>query len=303
LIAGLAARKSKEIESCAILRVSFRSCQFKTECEIFKARVSQSQAMRRRTMQTMTALAPNTIAACEAENERRSDLKAAPKWEYVAEVPRAAALLHPLRLRILQALDEPDSASGVARRLMLPAQKVNYHVRRLARARFIECISENSPRKNAERRYRKTAQAYVLSPELLGENGQPESGVATAFTPSQLVGVLAFAQSELGRSIRDAETRDERFPSLTIQTPIRLGHDDLRAQFAEELRRAVAEVVARYSAFESDECDRSGAPHSSRLILCCYPIPANHYLPPAELPEEPRPAKLPVPTPSLATSI
>jgi DNA-binding transcriptional ArsR family regulator len=215
-------------------------------------------------MQTMTALAPAPIAL--------DRLKVEAKWEYVAEVPRAAALLHPLRLRILQALEEPDSASGVARRLMLPAQKVNYHVRKLARARFIECISAQSTRRNAERRYRKTARAYVLSPELLGERGFPESGVEAAFTPSQLLGVLAFAQSELSRSMHDAEAREERFPALAIHTPIRLEHDELRAQFTDELRQAVAEVVARYSALES--ATRNPAPdiYSSRLILCCYPI-------------------------------
>jgi DNA-binding transcriptional ArsR family regulator len=227
-------------------------------------------------MQTMTALSPDTIAINDAKTERKSPPTSEPKWEYVAEMPRATALLHPLRLRILQALDQPDSASGVARRLMLPAQKVNYHVRKLAGARFIKCISEISLRKNAERRYRKTAQAYVLSPELLGENGFPESGAMAAFTPSQLIGVLAFAQSELGRAIRSAEGCDERFHALAIHTPIRLEHDELRAQFTEELRQAVAEIVARYSVIESDGCELGGAPHSSRLILCCYPIPVKN---------------------------
>jgi hypothetical protein len=55
-----------------------------------------------------------------------------------------------------------------------------------------------------------------------------------------------------------------------------LEHDELRAQFTEELRQAVAEIVARYSVIESDGCELGGAPHSSRLILCCYPIPVKN---------------------------
>ena len=62
----------------------------------------------------------------------------AASWELVADVNRARALLHPLRLRILDALREPGSASGLARRFRLPRQKMNYHVRELARVHFLE---------------------------------------------------------------------------------------------------------------------------------------------------------------------
>jgi hypothetical protein len=45
---------------------------------------------------------------------------------------RAAVLLYlPLRLRILAALLEPDSATGLARRMKLPRQSVNYHLSEL----------------------------------------------------------------------------------------------------------------------------------------------------------------------------
>src|SRR5580700_12343225 len=98
---------------------------------------------------------------------------AAPEWDFVTEMPRAAALLHPLRLRILHELREPDSAAGLARRLRLPRQKINYHVRELARARFLERAGQRRRRNMIERRYRTTARGYVLSPELLGRMGLP----------------------------------------------------------------------------------------------------------------------------------
>src|SRR5262245_2965310 len=49
----------------------------------------------------------------------------------------AALLYHPVRIKILAALVEPDSATGVARRMNLPRQTVNYHVRELARAKLL----------------------------------------------------------------------------------------------------------------------------------------------------------------------
>jgi DNA-binding transcriptional ArsR family regulator len=102
-------------------------------------------------------------------------------------MPRAAALLHPLRLRILDALREPDSAAGLARRLRLPRQKVNYHVRELARARFLERAGQRRRRNMIERRFRTTAQGYILSPELLGRLGLPQAQVQDAFSAAYLL--------------------------------------------------------------------------------------------------------------------
>ncbi len=48
--------------------------------------------------------------------------------------PRAARLLlHPLRRRIVDLAKQPAGASGIARALRVPRQKVNYHLHQLAR--------------------------------------------------------------------------------------------------------------------------------------------------------------------------
>ena len=51
-------------------------------------------------------------------NGARQHSQQTPAWDCVSEMPRAAALLHPLRLRILGALHEPDSAAGLARQAL-----------------------------------------------------------------------------------------------------------------------------------------------------------------------------------------
>jgi hypothetical protein len=53
--------------------------------------------------------------------------------QLIDEPAAAAAALHPLRRRILEHLQEQDSAAGVARALSLPRQRVTYHVRELER--------------------------------------------------------------------------------------------------------------------------------------------------------------------------
>src|SRR5271168_5180745 len=116
--------------------------------------------------------AANTVAARAAA------------WDLVADMNRASALLHPLRLRILDALREPDSASGLARRFRMPRQKMNYHVRELARTHFLERAGQRRRRNMIERRYRTTAQGYILSPELLGRLGLSLPQAEDAFSAS-----------------------------------------------------------------------------------------------------------------------
>ena len=52
----------------------------------------------------------------------------------------AAAILDPVRGAILAALAEPGSATTVARRLDLPRQKVNYHVRALEQHDLVKLV-------------------------------------------------------------------------------------------------------------------------------------------------------------------
>lgn len=197
----------------------------------------------------------------------------APSWDLVAEVPRAAALLHPLRLRILEALREPDSAAGIARRLRLPRQRVNYHVRELARAHFLERAGQRRRRNMVERRYRTSAQGYILSPELLGRLGLPREHAEDAFSASYLLSLLALGQSELGRASREASRQGKRLATLSLSSEFRFESAEQRSRFVDELRRAVVDVVARYASPSrlADGSPGPGRPY--RLLLGCYPIP------------------------------
>lgn len=197
----------------------------------------------------------------------------APAWDHVAEVPRAAALLHPLRLRILEALREPDSAAGLARRLRLPRQMVNYHVRELARARFLERAGQRRRRNMIERRYRATAQGYILSPELLGRLGVPREQAEDAFSAAYLLGIVTQAQAELGRASWEAAAQKKRLATLSVSAELRFESAEQRAGFAAELRRAVVEVIGRHASPYKRADGSAGAGRPYRLILGCYPIP------------------------------
>jgi DNA-binding transcriptional ArsR family regulator len=191
----------------------------------------------------------------------------------VSEMPRAAALLHPLRLRILDALREPDSAAGLARRLRLPRQKVNYHVRELARAHFLERAGQRRRRNMIERRFRTTAQGYILSPELLGRLGLPQTKVQDAFSAAYLLGLLSLAQSELGRASREAAQQGKRLATLSVSSELRFESTEQRARFTDEMQRAIVDVIGRYASPYTLADGTSGPGRPYRLMLGCYPIP------------------------------
>jgi DNA-binding transcriptional ArsR family regulator len=103
--------------------------------------------------------------------------------DVLREVSQAAVLLyHPLRLRILSAVLQPDSATGVARRMNLPRQTVNYHVRELARAKLLSRAGRRRRRRLFEQCYVASARGYVLSPELLGKLAADPAQVADTFS-------------------------------------------------------------------------------------------------------------------------
>ncbi|HMB68771.1 MAG TPA: helix-turn-helix domain-containing protein, partial [bacterium] len=93
---------------------------------------------------------------------------AAPRPHVLRRPEEAAAVLAPLRLRILRNLEFPASATSLARRLRLPRQKVNYHLRELERRGLVHLVRERKAGNCTERLLQAVSKRFVLSPEVLG---------------------------------------------------------------------------------------------------------------------------------------
>jgi DNA-binding Lrp family transcriptional regulator len=65
-------------------------------------------------------------------------------------------------------MEFPISASGLARRLHLPRQQVNYHVRELERRGLARLVKERKVGNCTERLMQAVATRFVLSQEMLG---------------------------------------------------------------------------------------------------------------------------------------
>ena len=182
-------------------------------------------------------------------------------------------LHHPLRLRILEALLDPDSATGVARRMNLPRQTVNYHVRELARARLLTRAGRRRRRRMYEQCYVATARGYVLSPELLGKLAADPAQVADTLSANYLLGLASKIQSELGLASQLAAKTGKRLATLSINTELRFTSPRQRAAFTAELQRAIVEIVGRHSSPYRKDDGSAAEGRPFRLILGCYPIP------------------------------
>ena len=179
----------------------------------------------------------------------------------------AAALLDPTRQRLLAHLREPDSASGLARRLRVPRQRINYHLRVLESAGLVEMVEERRKGNCVERVVRATAHAFIISPEALGELGPTAETAADRLSSAYLIAAA-------GRAIRDVAVLEERarkegrrIATLTLEADVRFANAGSRARFAEELAEAVARIAAKY------HDDRAPGGRRFRLLAAVHPVP------------------------------
>lgn len=175
----------------------------------------------------------------------------------------ASALLNPARLQILAELAEPASASGVARRIGLPRQQVNYHLREMEKAGLIDFIEERRRGNCMERVVRVAARSYVISPEALGSLGDTPEEQSDRFSIAYLISLGARLIRDLATLRTRAAQANKRVATLGIETEIRFATASERAQFAEDLATALAQLAAKY---------HSPSGRAFRVIAGAYPL-------------------------------
>jgi DNA-binding transcriptional ArsR family regulator len=158
----------------------------------------------------------------------------------------AAAMLHPLRRRILESLQEPDSATGLSRRLGIPRQKLNYHLRELEKDTLVELVEERRKGNCVERVLRATARSYVISPETLGKLAADPEQIRDRFSSAYLVALAARSIHELGELRARAGKAGKKLPTLSLQAEVRFASAADRKAFTDELTQEVARLAAKY---------------------------------------------------------
>ncbi len=193
--------------------------------------------------------------------------------ESIRDPQRVTVLMHPLRLRILSLAKSPASATELAGRLQLPRQRVNYHVRELAGARFLRRAGQRRKRNLIERCYQASARSYVLAPEVLGPLAADWRRIEDTMSAQYLIALGSLVQRELSHVSRDAQKQGKRLATLSMTSELRFESAEQRESFVDVMREALVKVIAEHSspALLSDGGSGPGRPY--RLVMGCYPMP------------------------------
>lgn len=184
--------------------------------------------------------------------------------EVIEDAHAAAAALDPVRARLLGELATPSSAAGLAARVGIGRQKVNYHLRALEAHGLVELAEERRHGGLTERVLRATASSYVVSPAAVSAGAADPDASADHLSAGYLVALAGRVVREVGALARRAGASGGRLPTLTIDTRIGFRSAADRAAFADELTAAVLDLAARY---HHDD----GRPH--RLVVAAHPVP------------------------------
>jgi len=176
----------------------------------------------------------------------------------------AAALCHPVRRRLLELLQSPDSSTGVARRLGLPRQRIRYHVKALEKVGLLRHVRDQRKGNCVERVVQASAQRYVISPEVLGSLGLDPKLVRDRFSSSYLIAVASQTVRDVTVLQEAAARARKALPTLSLQAEVRFRSPMDQSRFAQELSAHFARLVEKYHAAEG---------RHFRFIISGYPAP------------------------------
>jgi hypothetical protein len=187
--------------------------------------------------------------------------------EVIEEPAAAVAALDPVRARLLAELREPASAAGLAARVGLTRQKVNYHLRQLETHGLVEPAGTRAWGGLTERLLVATAAGYVVSPGALGAAGSDPERARDRLSAAYVVALAARVVREVGGMARTAARRRTRLPVFGLDTAVRFRSPADRAAFADELTGAVTRLASKYH--DQDAPDGRW----QRLTVAIHPVP------------------------------
>ncbi|HEX5043819.1 MAG TPA: helix-turn-helix domain-containing protein [Candidatus Polarisedimenticolaceae bacterium] len=187
--------------------------------------------------------------------------------EVIDSPAAAAAVLDPIRSRLLAELAEPASAAALSERMGIPRQKVNYHLRALETHGLVEVAGHRKWGGLIERRMVASATSYVVSPGALGPVAADPGRTRDRLSAGYLIALAARIVREMSDLGRRARETGKRLPTLSVDTEMRFRSAAERAAFTRELTEAVTGLVARYH----DARAPGGRLH--RLVVVSHPLP------------------------------
>jgi DNA-binding transcriptional ArsR family regulator len=166
--------------------------------------------------------------------------------QVLTDTTQLAAVLSPLRMRVLEEMQEPQSATSLAPRLGLSRQTLNYHLRELEREGFLEVVEQRQRRGCVERLMKVTSRSFVVNPALLGGLIGDTTQVRDRFSTAHLMAIASGVVRDVAVLSERARAVDERLATFTLDCEIAFASPAAFRSFGEELASAVARLAAKY---------------------------------------------------------
>ena len=199
----------------------------------------------------------------------------------IEDAAAAVVSLDPIRARMLAELAEPQTATTLAKRLGLPRQKVNYHVKALEQHGLVELVEERRNGNMTERVMRAVAASYVISPAALAAVAPDPERSPDRLSARWLLALAARLVRETGMLITGAARAGKPLATFGLDAEVRFARPSDRAAFVAELADAVAALVSKHHA-------ETGRPH--RVVVAVHPTITQDADPATDpLAEEPTP--------------
>jgi len=185
------------------------------------------------------------------------------------------AALPPLRRRLLERLREPASAVVVAGEFGLPRQRVNYHLRTLEAAGFLELVETRARRGCTERVLRTSARAFIVDPQVMEPPPTAASRARRAaarqdrFAADTLVDAASSIVRDVSRMQARAGAQGARLLTCAIETDVRLASPADFTKLSAVLATLVARAVADLGVAEGGR--------SYRVVIGAHPTPSRRH--------------------------
>jgi DNA-binding transcriptional ArsR family regulator len=179
----------------------------------------------------------------------------------VDRLAQARALLHPIRLELVERLAEPRTCRELSESLGVTQQRLNHHLKELVKLGLVAIERTNRRGNLLEAVYRRTAKAYWLAPELVRAPASRER--AEQLSLHNLL-VMAETLSADAAKLLDRVGAEE-VPSLGFDLELALEGESEREAFTRDLLRAIHQVAERYQG-------RPGDPRF-KVLVSAYPVP------------------------------
>ncbi|MEE8586423.1 MAG: helix-turn-helix domain-containing protein [Acidobacteriota bacterium] len=166
--------------------------------------------------------------------------------ELISASGMAAAMLHPVRMRLLEEFRRPCSAAEASRALELPRQRIGHHVRLLREKGLLRQVGERRKGNFVERLLQTTARAYVIAPQALGAISADLSPIQDRFSSAYLAASAIRIIRDLAELRRMAKVQGKKLATLTLETEVRFRSPADQSAFTQELAGCLAELTRKY---------------------------------------------------------